>query len=254
MVEKKIDNVGIDTRVSLTMLGEDHIHDEETKIPIFMRKGGVIKYKVSSISDLYEILDHYSELMHRIHNKLPLKRLKIIKKWAMPNKETFKINPIKRLIEKYMHKKKIWIDPFARDSIFNAFCKYTNDLNDDFFTTHQMDALSFLKTMETESIDGLFYDPPYSLRQLKECYDKIGYALTQEDTQTYFSDVKKEIARIMKPSGIVISFGWNSNGIGRTLEFRPIEILIVAHGGIHNDTICVVEKKINQKKLDKCIK
>ena len=47
----------------------------------------------------------------------------------------------------------------------------------------------------------------------------------------------------MKKDGKVISFGWNSNGIGKTLGFEQVEILMVAHGGHHNDTICTVEVK-----------
>ncbi len=48
----------------------------------------------------------------------------------------------------------------------------------------------------------------------------------------------------MKKDGIVISFGWNTNGIGKTKGFEIIEILMVAHGGSHNDTICTVERKL----------
>jgi len=40
----------------------------------------------------------------------------------------------------------------------------------------------------------------------------------------------------------VISFGWNSGGIGKTNGFEILEILLVAHGA-HNDTICTVERK-----------
>jgi len=55
-----------------------------------------------------------------------------------------------------------------------------------------------------------------------------------------------EISRILKPNGIVISFGWNSSGVGKVRGFEIIEILLVAHGGMHNDTICTVERKINK--------
>ena len=41
---------------------------------------------------------------------------KIVRKWAMPNKNTFSIKPIENLIQKYLKGK--WIDPFANDSIF----------------------------------------------------------------------------------------------------------------------------------------
>lgn len=44
--------------------------------------------------------------------------------------------------------------------------------------------------------------------------------------------------------GIVISFGWNSGGVGAKYGFKTLEILLVPHGGAHNDTICVVDQKI----------
>ena len=48
----------------------------------------------------------------------------------------------------------------------------------------------------------------------------------------------------MKPNGIVMCFGWNSAGIGKVRNFEMIEILMVAHGGSHNDTLVTVERKI----------
>jgi hypothetical protein len=56
------------------------------------------------------------------------------RKWAMPNKNTFSIPPIRKLIERHLAKKvkkadSVWIDPFARDSVFNVQMTHTNDLN-----------------------------------------------------------------------------------------------------------------------------
>ena len=68
-----------------------------------------------------------------------------------------------------------------------------------------------------------------------------------ETTQaSYWSKQKDEIARILKPNGICISCGWNTNGVGKTRGFEQIEILLVAHGGNHNDTIITVERKMKQ--------
>lgn len=61
---------------------------------------------------------------------------------------------------------------------------------------------------------------------------------------SFWGNLKKEISRITKEEGIVISFGWNSCGIGKTNGFEIIEILMVSHGGWHNDTIITVERKI----------
>jgi len=38
-------------------------------------------------------------------------------------------------------------------------------------------------------------------------------------------------------------FGWNSCGMGDRHGFEQIEILLVAHGGAHNDTICLAERR-----------
>lgn len=173
---------------------------------------------------------------------------RINRTWAMPNKNTFTIKPINQLIQKYLGEN--WIDPFANDSVFNKKCKMTNDLNPKFTTDCHEEALDFLKRFKDNEIDGVLLDPPYSPRQLKECYDSIGRSLTREDTQaSFWSKIKDEITRILKPNGIVISCGWNTNGIGKKRGFKILEILLVAHGGNHNDTICMVERKNGQQQI-----
>lgn len=161
--------------------------------------------------------------------------------WAMPNKNTFSVKPIASLIEKYNSSEILSIDPFANTS---RLAKITNDIDWTMGTDFALDALSFLKTFEDESVDLVLFDPPYSPRQVSECYKALGLTVSAQDTQAKFwGDLKKEIARVTKRNGKVISFGWNSNGIGKTKGFQIIEILTVAHGGNHNDTICTVEIK-----------
>lgn len=166
--------------------------------------------------------------------------------WAMPNHRTFQIKPIKELLERYDIGNG-WIDPFAN---YSMLAQYTNDLNKKYPTDYHLDAIEFISLFNKKSIDGVLYDPPYSLRQLKECYSGIGKSLTQNDTQSYFTKLKKSIAGVVKDNGFVISFGWNSNGIGKGLGFEPIEILLVPHGGNHNDTIVTVERKSIIDNLD----
>ena len=162
--------------------------------------------------------------------------------WAMPNSKTFKINPIKEFVEKYIDGASVVIDPFAND------CKYgtiTNDLNPEYDTDYHMDALDFLKEIETESADVVLYDPPYSLRQVVECYKGFGKTVTQETTQSSWrARHLDEIKRILKPDGIALCFGWNSNGVGKTRGFEMIDVLLVPHGGSKNDTICTAERKL----------
>lgn len=164
------------------------------------------------------------------------------RKWAMPNKHTFSIPPIRQLIEEEITEG-LWIDPFANES---RLASVTNDLNEDFDTDYHVDALDFLKMFDDRSVDGVLYDPPYSPRQVSECYKALGLSVNMETTQaSYWTKQKKEISRIVKEGGKVISFGWNSGGIGTKNGFEITRILLVAHGSHHNDTICTVERKIS---------
>ena len=161
--------------------------------------------------------------------------------WAMPDRNTFNIKPINRLIYKYIKPNVVSIDPFAN---INRIASITNDIDPNVGAKYNMDALEFLKMFDSESIDFVLYDPPYSPRQVSEVYKRHGRTVNMETTQaSFWGNIKKEIARITKPGGIVMSFGWNTNGIGKTKGFEIVEILIVPHGGQHNDTLCTVETK-----------
>lgn len=163
--------------------------------------------------------------------------------WSMPNKNTFQIKPIKDLLGRFVDKEnQLWIDPFANSS---KIATITNDIDTEYDTDYHLDVIDFLKIFEDSSVDGVLFDSVYSPRQLSECYKKLNLSVTRETTQSSFwSNAKNEIARVLKSNGIVISFGWNSNGIGKTRGFEIEEILLVPHGGNHNDTIVTVERKI----------
>lgn len=168
--------------------------------------------------------------------------IKINREWAMPNSNTFSIKPIRELIERYLSG--TIIDPFANQ---NKLATITNDLDPQYDTDYHMDATEFLKMLDNNSADVVLWDPPYSPRQIMECYKKLNMTVNMQTTQaSYWSKQKEQIARIVKPNGIVITCGWNSGGIGKKYGFKIIEILLVAHGGWHNDTIVTVERKTIQ--------
>lgn len=166
----------------------------------------------------------------------------------MPNKNTFEIAPIKALLQEEVDLSKKWIDPFANK---NKIASVTNDLNKAYHTDYHLDALDFLKLFEDESIDGVLYDPPYSPRQVSECYNDVGYNVTWDTTKaSFWGNHKREISRIVKIGGKVITFGWNSGGIGYKYGFEIQRILLVPHGGWHNDTICTVEIKTHEGTIE----
>lgn len=163
------------------------------------------------------------------------------REWAMPNAWTFEIDPIGDLVEREVAASDgLWIDPFAGKS---EYADVTNDFNPDLDTDYTMKADEFLATFDDGDVDGgVIFDPPYSPRQVKEMYDDVGVEVRIDDVQsTFYSRKREAIARVCSEGATVLSFGWNSVGIGKTRGFEKREILLVCHGGAHNDTICTIE-------------
>jgi len=162
--------------------------------------------------------------------------------WAMPNSETFNVKPIGEFVKKYL--RGISVDPFARNK---DWFTYTNDLNPQTNAQYHMDAEEFLKMLKKQNVkpDVVIFDPPYSPRQVNECYQGIGIKCTMKDTQTavLYKRTRDAIDSILPKGGKVLSFGWNSVGMGVKRGYTIEEILLVCHGGAHNDTICICEIK-----------
>lgn len=162
----------------------------------------------------------------------------------MPSADTLSIPPFRQLVKKYLHGSKVSVDPFARNC---TWATYTNDLNPDTAAEYHLDALEFLAMLKDKGVrpDVVIFDPPYSPRQIAECYSQVGRQATMQDTQANsWANWKAATADLCDAGAIVISFGWNSLGMGLKHRFQMMEILLCAHGGVHNDTICTVERKL----------
>jgi len=181
-----------------------------------------------------------------IEKAIPMRRV-----WAMPSHSTFDIPPIRALVKSYLYKSKVSVDPFARNKRWST---YTNDLNPETAADSHLEASEFLRDLAAREVvvDLTLFDPPYSLRQCAEVYESVGRPVTMIDTQIFgrWTEHKKLIADMTAPGGYAICFGWNSQGIGPQNNYRLIEMLIVCHGGAHNDTIVTVERKVESKQDD----
>lgn len=161
----------------------------------------------------------------------------------MPASDTFDCKPIAEFVRRYLQG--VSVDPFARNK---RWATYTNDLNPETTAQYHMDAEKFLRMLGNDSnrvkADCIILDPPYSPRQISECYAAAGLKVGMKDTQNaaLYARVRRAARALCKPGTVVLSFGWNSAGMGEGFEQR--EILLVAHGGAHNDTICVAEEKL----------
>lgn len=167
--------------------------------------------------------------------------MKFSRSWAMPTPATFDCKPIGEFVRRYLGE--VNVDAFARDS---SLATYTNDLNPCTRAQNHMDAEEFLEMLSRKGVlaDCIILDPPYSPRQISECYAAAGLKAGMADTQNaaLYARVRRAARKLCKAGTRVLSFGWNSCGMGN--GFTQLELLLVAHGGAHNDTICLAEERL----------
>ncbi len=157
--------------------------------------------------------------------------------WVMPSIWTFTMWPVQELFSMY-DVGAGWVDPFAGE---NSPAEITNDIEGR-GAIYQMDALEFLRSLPSDSAEGVLFDPPYSVEQcLRRYTPKHGGTAGRAE---YWAKCKDEIARVVKTGGIVISFCWDSNGMGKGRGFEQVQIRLLCHGACHNDTIVTVERRV----------
>jgi hypothetical protein len=162
--------------------------------------------------------------------------------WAMPSAETFSIPPIAQLVKWWLRDCKVIIDPFARNSHLGTI---TNDLNPETEAQHHLDAIEFLRMLINRNTiaDAVIFDPPYSVRQVNELYQVQGIDKMVWSNWTGMRELKQTLTQLTRSDGIAICCGWTSNGLGMENGWEMEEVLLVPHGGGHNDTIVTVERK-----------
>lgn len=171
-------------------------------------------------------------------------RICFARAFAMPSADTFSVPPIGAFVRRYLSDSRISVDPFARNK---RWATETNDLCPDTAAEYHMDAEAFLLMLAEHGrrFDLALFDPPYSPRQISECYKSVGLHVGMKETQNaaLYRRVRDALTQVLLPNATVLSFGWNSNGMGKTRGWEIIETLLVAHGGGHNDTICIAERR-----------
>ena len=171
--------------------------------------------------------------------------MKFSRVWAMPSHDTFSVKPIGDFVRRYLAESECSVDPFARNK---RWATYTNDLNPKTEAEHHMDAEKFLLMLAAQGVkaDLIIFDPPYSPRQISECYKSVGLEVGMKETQSalLYQRVRDAIVPVATEDAIVLSFGWNTVGMGKRHGYEQIEIMLCCHGGAHNDTICLAERRL----------
>lgn len=154
----------------------------------------------------------------------------------MPRKWTFQ-----------MPKTRAWVESHLTGDVLNLFggvVRLPRAVHNDIETRHLLDGdinrdaydLS-LWTDLSGHFDTVVFDPPYSAHQRVVSY---GLAGRRQQCVSHARDV---VEYVLKPGGRVISLGWNSTGMSVGRGFSKLDLLVVNHGGSHNDTLVLLEKR-----------
>jgi len=150
-----------------------------------------------------------------------------------PKRYTFEQPKLKRWVE--LHCRGKTLNLFAGKTLLNVD-EFRVDSNEEMVADQYDDALHFVETTNMK-FDTVILDPPYSLRKAYEKYN--GHYIGSNWTR-----IRRALPKVLNNNAIVISLGYNSQGMSKTLGFEKIAICLVCHNGDHNDTIITVEKKI----------
>ena len=185
----------------------------------------------------------------------------IIQHWLtkMTN-QPFSNKHVRRILDRYLRHHNegnfpepcVLIDPFARDS-FTTQLPYalTNDLNSEMPTQYHAEANEWCEWLLTDrlgpnSVDLIFFDPPYSLRLLKDHYDHEDIPLERWQTWNMFGRAKNACAKLLKVNGHFISFGYTTRGLARRRGFEKEQIHIFQSNKTPDsyDVLMTVERKV----------
>ena len=150
------------------------------------------------------------------------------------NRWTFSIRPIREWVEKVCEGKVLNL--FAGRTLLNVN-EIRNDLDPEALADFQKDALQFVKEWNGGKFDTILLDPPYAYRKSMEMYKGI--------KASPFRQLKDEMPRILNPGGLIITFGYHSNTMGKNRGFEVERIGLFSHGGAIHDTIASVERLRN---------
>ena len=103
----------------------------------------------------------------------------------MPSPQTFTMRPVRQLLVRYIRSGTRVLDPFAGNSLVGT---RTNDLNPLTRAQDHMEADDFFDKVRGEGVlyHVILFDPPYSPRQVQECYRGLAAESLKETPNKLF--------------------------------------------------------------------
>lgn len=148
-----------------------------------------------------------------------------------------------------MPKLRKWQEQLAKGKVLNLFAgkvklncnevRVDIDLNAP--ADYHMDAYDFVKQWRGKPFDTVILDPPYNLRKAMEKYD--GRFIHR------FTRLKNALPSIMRVGGIVITYGYDTTGMGVRRGFVKEGVGMINHSGAHKDTLIVIERYLGTPEL-----
>jgi len=135
---------------------------------------------------------------------------------------------------------------YAGQQVLNLFAgrtmlnipEYRVDMDPKMPANVHMDSHQYVEACIQDGVKyaAVILDPPYNLRKAREKYE--GRYIGK------FTKTKNILSQILFPGAIVITLGYDTVGMSKSRGFEKIAVCVVCHGGDHNDTLVVVERKL----------
>lgn len=156
----------------------------------------------------------------------------------MPRKWTFQMPKTREWVEMRMEGRVlnmfggvVQLTPRANNVIVH------NEINPELAANTRFDAYDLTQWQEFYSVfDTVVFDPPYSAHQAV-----VSYNMGKKKQRV--SHARDVVEFVLRPGGRVISLGWSSTGMSESRGFEKEALLLVNHGGSHNDTIVLCERR-----------
>lgn len=110
-----------------------------------------------------------------------------------------------------------------------------NDLNPDIEADHHFDVTDIDEHLPEASFDTVIFDPPFDAGQANKRYE--GFHAREVNA------ARQALAKLVRPGGRLIEFGWNSHGAAAYRGWSREELHLFQRGPCLPDVIGVVDRK-----------